>query len=280
MNENFDWFYLDGGNQQGPISLAEMRALCDAGVITHETYVWQQGLPNWQNAGATEQLIAHLPKALSLRTHPQQQLGEPKTDPEPQRPDTKPRFEAASHKGLRNERNGPDRIDRLIAATMKYGFILAIVAMCVGGWFYYQHLNAPKGPSYGWISNRFFKVSPEDFSGDYDFLPIGEWVPVRVVGGENYELRIFFLAREIDEYPSTGEHGISEGANVFVWEIHRVIERRSKSGNIHGAKKREEYHVEAHVWYPEKTDNVEGIQGYSMKTIPFSESSEAQAKSP
>src|SRR4051794_10539506 len=41
------WFYSAHGQQQGPVSPAELEALVRAGTVTAETLVWREGLPNW-----------------------------------------------------------------------------------------------------------------------------------------------------------------------------------------------------------------------------------------
>jgi uncharacterized RDD family membrane protein YckC len=44
------WFYSAGGEQKGPVEVAEFEALIASGVIRPETLVWQPGMPNWQPA--------------------------------------------------------------------------------------------------------------------------------------------------------------------------------------------------------------------------------------
>ncbi|MEP6670811.1 MAG: DUF4339 domain-containing protein [Chthoniobacter sp.] len=41
------WYYSAGGQQQGPVSQAELEALVSKGTVTAETLVWREGLPNW-----------------------------------------------------------------------------------------------------------------------------------------------------------------------------------------------------------------------------------------
>jgi uncharacterized RDD family membrane protein YckC len=44
------WFYSAGGEQKGPVEVAEFESLIAQGVIRPETLVWQPGMPNWQPA--------------------------------------------------------------------------------------------------------------------------------------------------------------------------------------------------------------------------------------
>ena len=46
------WFYSVGGEQKGPVEVAEFETLIATGVIRAETLVWQPGMPNWQTASA------------------------------------------------------------------------------------------------------------------------------------------------------------------------------------------------------------------------------------
>ena len=42
-----NWFYADGGKQQGPIDEAQLVALIQSGKITQETLVWREGMADW-----------------------------------------------------------------------------------------------------------------------------------------------------------------------------------------------------------------------------------------
>jgi uncharacterized membrane protein len=42
------WYYVEGGQQQGPVSDAELEGKSRAGAITPETLVWREGMANWQ----------------------------------------------------------------------------------------------------------------------------------------------------------------------------------------------------------------------------------------
>lgn len=42
-----NWFYAEGGKQQGPIDEAQLVALIQSGKITQETLVWHEGMANW-----------------------------------------------------------------------------------------------------------------------------------------------------------------------------------------------------------------------------------------
>lgn len=42
-----NWFYVDGGQQAGPVTDEQLAALRSAGKVTDETLVWHEGLSNW-----------------------------------------------------------------------------------------------------------------------------------------------------------------------------------------------------------------------------------------
>lgn len=45
------WFYLDAsGNQQGPVPLTAILEMQAKGEITADTYLWCEGMPEWQQA--------------------------------------------------------------------------------------------------------------------------------------------------------------------------------------------------------------------------------------
>ncbi|MBC8010186.1 MAG: DUF898 family protein, partial [Burkholderiales bacterium] len=47
------WFYSkDGSERLGPLAPVEFEQLVQAGVITPETLVWREGMPDWQSWGA------------------------------------------------------------------------------------------------------------------------------------------------------------------------------------------------------------------------------------
>lgn len=64
------WFYSAGGEQKGPVEIAEFESLIASGVIRPETLVWQPGMPNWQSASETrpDLLPPSIPGTLSAGT--------------------------------------------------------------------------------------------------------------------------------------------------------------------------------------------------------------------
>jgi hypothetical protein len=44
------WFYAAGGQQQGPVSEAQLRGLIARGAVTPDTLVWSEGMAGWQKA--------------------------------------------------------------------------------------------------------------------------------------------------------------------------------------------------------------------------------------
>ncbi|MDX2066088.1 MAG: GYF domain-containing protein [Fimbriimonadaceae bacterium] len=53
-----EWFYIGQFGQLGPLTLDQMEELVSVGVITPETYVWKDGLPNWVRASDAPELVA------------------------------------------------------------------------------------------------------------------------------------------------------------------------------------------------------------------------------
>src|SRR5246127_5583043 len=45
------WFYAASGQQQGPVSEAQLRDLIGRGTVTADTLVWSEGMAAWQRAG-------------------------------------------------------------------------------------------------------------------------------------------------------------------------------------------------------------------------------------
>ena len=42
-----NWYYVDAGQQAGPVDDAQLEALVQSGKIQPETLVWREGMPNW-----------------------------------------------------------------------------------------------------------------------------------------------------------------------------------------------------------------------------------------
>jgi len=49
-----NWFYMDGGQQQGPVGDDEIISLIRSGTLSRSTPVWREGLENWLEAEKTE----------------------------------------------------------------------------------------------------------------------------------------------------------------------------------------------------------------------------------
>lgn len=43
-----NWYYVDAGQQAGPVNDAQLQQLVNSGKILPETLVWQEGMANWQ----------------------------------------------------------------------------------------------------------------------------------------------------------------------------------------------------------------------------------------
>ena len=57
------WFYASEGTQQGPCSEVELRESIAAGTVTADTFVWSEGMTDWQKA-------AEIPGLLSSHSRP------------------------------------------------------------------------------------------------------------------------------------------------------------------------------------------------------------------
>ena len=44
------------GQQMGPYNWTQLQQLVQQGQLTHQTYVWKQGMPQWQFAGEVQEL--------------------------------------------------------------------------------------------------------------------------------------------------------------------------------------------------------------------------------
>ncbi len=42
------WYYVSGGEQQGPVSEEELQSLVRSGVVSADSLVWQKGMPQWR----------------------------------------------------------------------------------------------------------------------------------------------------------------------------------------------------------------------------------------
>jgi hypothetical protein len=56
-----DWFYVQNGQQFGPVPVVQFDELVRAGRVTPETFVWREGLVNWQPLGS----VANPPSSAS-----------------------------------------------------------------------------------------------------------------------------------------------------------------------------------------------------------------------
>ncbi|GIW92748.1 MAG: RDD family protein [Pirellulaceae bacterium] len=55
---NKEWYYASGGRQMGPVSLAELQALAQAGRLHPTDLVWTQGMTDWAPAGSVMQIFS------------------------------------------------------------------------------------------------------------------------------------------------------------------------------------------------------------------------------
>jgi hypothetical protein len=63
------WFFVSQGKQQGPYPEAQLRALIAQGLVTPETLVWSEGMPDWQKARDIPGLLSSAsgPRAVQAR---------------------------------------------------------------------------------------------------------------------------------------------------------------------------------------------------------------------
>ncbi|MFP4147920.1 MAG: DUF4339 domain-containing protein [Nitriliruptoraceae bacterium] len=61
------WYYLEGGDQRGPVNLADIRAKVLDGTVGPDSYVWADGMPEWMPA---RQVPAVTPPAETRATLP------------------------------------------------------------------------------------------------------------------------------------------------------------------------------------------------------------------
>jgi len=55
------WYHLQGEDQRGPMGLEEARSLVLRGIITPDTYVWADGMPDWMPAREVPALVPPAP---------------------------------------------------------------------------------------------------------------------------------------------------------------------------------------------------------------------------
>lgn len=61
--EDANWYYLDGGQPVGPVPLDVLKQLAALGRITAWDRVWQDGMPDWVQAGSVSELTFSAPAA-------------------------------------------------------------------------------------------------------------------------------------------------------------------------------------------------------------------------
>ena len=64
------WYVLIRGVQQGPLTLEELQQRIQQGTVTHNDFVWREGMAQWAPAGTMRELFsAGMPAPLYLRPH-------------------------------------------------------------------------------------------------------------------------------------------------------------------------------------------------------------------
>ena len=62
-----NWFYRHNNQQFGPVSRDDILHQISLGLLTAESYVWTEGMENWQPVGLTPELAAFLPAGVAQR---------------------------------------------------------------------------------------------------------------------------------------------------------------------------------------------------------------------
>ncbi len=52
------WYYAVGQERQGPIDVPALRTLLQQGTIVEQTFVWRQGMSDWQSLREIEELAS------------------------------------------------------------------------------------------------------------------------------------------------------------------------------------------------------------------------------
>ena len=52
------YMIYDNGQQTGPFSIPQLQQMVTAGTLTKQTYVWKNGMANWELAGSVAELGA------------------------------------------------------------------------------------------------------------------------------------------------------------------------------------------------------------------------------
>ena len=54
------WYFIEGGNQQGPIDETALRQLFGSGRLSAGSYVWREGMTDWLSAAQVPELSANI----------------------------------------------------------------------------------------------------------------------------------------------------------------------------------------------------------------------------
>lgn len=63
MSEKAQWYYVENQDRKGPVVLAELKQLVSRGVVTPDTLVWKEGMPDWEKAQSVKGLFKQDGKA-------------------------------------------------------------------------------------------------------------------------------------------------------------------------------------------------------------------------
>ncbi len=89
------WFYLVQGQRQGPVDDAALEALVRQGTVRDDTYVWREGLAEWQTYGAVKPKPAPAPAPVPVPTPAPVPAAAPAAPPRPAEAYTAPQPGAA-----------------------------------------------------------------------------------------------------------------------------------------------------------------------------------------
>ncbi len=75
------WFYMQNGQQQGPVSSEQLKELADKGRITPVNLVWTEGASNWKPASSVRGLFSNTQKSKQVQPPPPPPPFSPTTSP-------------------------------------------------------------------------------------------------------------------------------------------------------------------------------------------------------
>jgi hypothetical protein len=79
-----DWYYVNDGEKQGPVTGTDLRQLAKEGVLLPEDHVWRDGMPDWILARKVRGLFGESRDVVKIPTPPDAEQNEPTGASEPE----------------------------------------------------------------------------------------------------------------------------------------------------------------------------------------------------